>query len=166
MESLIETFHLDVKLIIAQLVNFLIVAGVLYFFALKPLTKIMNERTAKIEKSLREAKEIEDKVQLTEVERDKILKQARAEAKNIVEKANNSAEDKRQQILNNAKKEMENIISEGKKQINNEKETMLKEVKSEIVELVVTISQKVFKKEISEEINKDLIKDTLEEIKK
>ena len=166
MESLIETFHLDVKLIIAQFVNFLIVAGVLYFFALKPLTKIMNDRTKKIEKSLKEAKEIEEKLESTEQEKDKILKQAREEAKEIVEKANKNAEEKRTQALDQAKQEMEKIISQGKKQIQNDKESMLKEVKSELIDLVISVSQKVFKKQASEDLDIDLIKQTIKEIKK
>ncbi len=49
MESLIETFHLDIKLIIAQAFNFAIVAFVIYFFALKPIFKLMDKRSNKIE---------------------------------------------------------------------------------------------------------------------
>ncbi len=61
MDSLVETFHLDVKLLIAQVINFAIVFLVLYYFALKPLLNVMNDRSAKIEKSLEDAKEIEKK---------------------------------------------------------------------------------------------------------
>ena len=38
MEGLVETFHLDIKLLVAQSINFLVVLAVLYFFALKPLS--------------------------------------------------------------------------------------------------------------------------------
>ena len=80
MESLISTFHLDLKLIIAQLVNFLIVAGILWFFALKPIMKIMKERTEKIEKGLKDAKSFEEKLAQAERDRLKTLSVAKKEA--------------------------------------------------------------------------------------
>ena len=55
MDSLITTFHIDWKIIIAQAINFLIVFLVLYFFAIKPLKKLMAERVDKISKGLTDA---------------------------------------------------------------------------------------------------------------
>ena len=55
MDSLITTFHIDWKIIIAQVINFLIVFLVLYFFAIKPLKKMMAERADKISKGLTDA---------------------------------------------------------------------------------------------------------------
>ena len=57
MDSIIATFHIDWKIIIAQVLNFGVVFGVLYLFALKPLMKVMRERTEKIEKGIKDAKE-------------------------------------------------------------------------------------------------------------
>ena len=56
MDSIISTFHIDWKIIIAQAVNFAIVLAVLYFFALKPLNKLMAERAEKIAKRVNDAK--------------------------------------------------------------------------------------------------------------
>ena len=41
MDELVKTFHIDWKLIIAQTVNFTIVLGVLWYFAFKPLMKVI-----------------------------------------------------------------------------------------------------------------------------
>jgi F-type H+-transporting ATPase subunit b len=87
MDSLISMFHLDTKLLLAQLINFTIVMLVLWFFAVKPLIKVMGERTAKIEKSLREAKEIEEKMAQTEAERQKVLDQTKKEALVLLEQS-------------------------------------------------------------------------------
>ena len=56
MESIISTFHIDWKIIIAQVINFAIVFVVLYIFALKPLSKLMKERSEKIAKGIDDAK--------------------------------------------------------------------------------------------------------------
>ena len=50
MDTIIESFHVDFKLLIAQAINFLIVFLVLYYFVFKPLLKVMKERSEKIEK--------------------------------------------------------------------------------------------------------------------
>ena len=62
MDSLIQTFHIDAKLLAAQAINFAIVFAVLYFFALKPLVKVMQERTKKIEKSVKDAQEVDKRL--------------------------------------------------------------------------------------------------------
>ena len=56
MESIIETFHIDWKIIIAQAINFGVVFVVLYIFALKPLSKLMAERSERISKGIEDAK--------------------------------------------------------------------------------------------------------------
>ena len=56
MQSIISTFHIDWKIIIAQAVNFAVVFVVLYIFALKPLNKLMSERSDKIKKGMNDAK--------------------------------------------------------------------------------------------------------------
>src|SRR3989338_8171266 len=56
MQEFINTFHIDWKLMIAQLFNFAIVFLVFYFLAAKPLKKLMKERGEKIENGLLDAK--------------------------------------------------------------------------------------------------------------
>ncbi len=166
MGSLIETFHLDVKLIIAQLVNFFIVAGVLYFFALKPIMKIMNERTAKIEKGLTDAQEIEERLNKTQEESKELISQAKKESMEIIDNANTKSEEKKKEIVTNAKKEIESLINQSKKQIADEKEQMIKEVKADVVDLVTQVSTKVLAGKIDADINQKLIEQAIKETNK
>ena len=110
MESLIDTFHIDLKLLIAQFINFAIVFAVLYFFALKPLVKVMQERTKKIEKSVDDAKKIEEKLERSEKDYDKKLAEAKKEANAIMEKTHIQAEKKRNEMIAKAKSDIGQII--------------------------------------------------------
>ena len=76
MEQIIETFHLDIKLLLAQAINFAIVFAVLYYFVIKPLTKVMAERSRKIEKSLEDAEKVEKRLEQTEEEYNKKILEA------------------------------------------------------------------------------------------
>ena len=55
MDELIKTFHIELNLLVAQIVNFSIVLFVLYRFAYAPILKTLNSRTGKIEKGLKDA---------------------------------------------------------------------------------------------------------------
>ena len=56
MQELITTFHIDWKLMIAQIVNFGLVFTLLYWLAAKPLSKLMKDRTKEITDGLDNAK--------------------------------------------------------------------------------------------------------------
>ena len=87
MEGLISTFHIDTKIILAQIINFGVVFGVLYVFALKPLGKLMRERRAEIEKGLTDAKSSETALIVAKQKAEEELKKARTEANNILGEA-------------------------------------------------------------------------------
>jgi len=81
MGEVISTFHIDVRLLIAQAVNFAIVFVILYYFGIKPLMKILTERSKKIEDSLKNATKIEKELQQTESKRAEVIKKAKVSAK-------------------------------------------------------------------------------------
>ncbi|MBY0376798.1 ATP synthase F0 subunit B, partial [Patescibacteria group bacterium] len=92
MESIISTFHIDWKIIIAQAINFGIVFVVLYIYALKPLSKLMKERSETIAKGIDDAKLSQEVLQKTNKEYEEILAKARKEANDIFQKGKKEAE--------------------------------------------------------------------------
>jgi F-type H+-transporting ATPase subunit b len=158
MDSLIETFHIDIKLLIAQIINFAIVFCVLYFFALKPLLKVMGERTKKIEKSIDDAKKIEEKLARSEEEYKKEIIRARKEAEIILEKAGQRAEERKQETIANAKEEIGQVINQEKAKIQQEKAKTLKEIKKEVADLVAASVEKVLGERMDGGKDAELIK--------
>jgi len=157
MDSLITTFHIDWKIIIAQAINFGIVLLVLYAFALKPLKKLMSEREDKIAKGVTDAKENAEILSKTKKEYDAIVADAKSEAKNIFNESKKEAELKKEEIINNAKNEVENMISSGKKILENEKIKIIEEAKGEIVSLVVKATEKLLESHPDEKFEKNAI---------
>ena len=147
MENLIDTFHLDFKLFIAQVINFAIVLAVLYWFAFKPLVKIMAERTNKISKSLDDAKLIEQKLSETKDEFNKTIAEAKKQANEILEKAREQADAKKSETVARAKEEIGQII-------NQEKQKM----QAEVAGLVILAVEKVLDKKIDKKEDLELIK--------
>ena len=158
MESLISTFHIDAGLFVAQLINFAIVFSILYFFAFKPLVKVMVERSAKIDKSLKDADAIEKRLSLTAQEREDIIAAAKKEANLIVEEANKRGEEKRAEMIVKAKEEIGQVINAEKDKLIREKAETLKEIKKEVADLVILTVEKILSEKMTSEKDKEIIK--------
>ncbi len=143
MESIIGTFHIDWKIIIAQMVNFGIVFVVLYVFALKPLSKLMAERAEKIAKGLTDAKENEQVLKETSLKYEEALNKARIEANKIFEDSKKEAETKKIAMIEDAKNQVASILEGGKKTLEAEKVKIIEEAKKEIVNLAILATEKL-----------------------
>lgn len=158
MESLIEIFHIDIKLLLAQAINFAIVFGVLYFFALKPLVKVMQERTKKIEKSMEDARLIDEKLNQTRSEYEVVIAKAKKEANEILEKAQAQAEERKKDMIAKAKDEIGQVINKEKAQMQIDKGNILKEIKQDVAELVAASMEKMLGEKMDEKKDKEIIK--------
>ncbi|MFA6338669.1 MAG: F0F1 ATP synthase subunit B [Candidatus Paceibacterota bacterium] len=136
MESIINTFHVDIRLLLAQTFNFAVAFSVLYFFALKPLFNVLKERSDKIAKSLEQGKEIEERLEQTNKEYQEQIAQARKEAVEIIEKANKLNVERSQDMMEKAKVDVSDFIKQEKEKIESERVQVAKEIKGEIADLI------------------------------
>ncbi len=165
MESLIETFNLNWSMLLAQIINFGIVFLILWYFALKPLIKVMTDRTKKIEQSLADARAIEENLKKAEETRVVKVMAAKKEAEQIIDQARITAEKNQALALVRTKEEVNKIVLEGKKQLAKDREEMIKEARDEISDLVILTTEKVLTGVWDKKLNKKLVEKTLEEIK-
>ena len=157
MESLIEIFHIDAKLLLAQAVNFGIVFSVLYFFALKPLAKVMRERTEKIEKSLEDAVAIKEKMEQVKEECTAIITQAKKDASEILVKADKVAEERKKETIDKAKEEISRIIVQEKAKRQSETAQAIKEIKKEVADLVVLSLEKILGEKVDAKKDREIV---------
>jgi F-type H+-transporting ATPase subunit b len=143
MDSIISTFHIDWKIIIAQVFNFGVVFVVLYIFALKPLSKLMAERAEKISKGVDDAKTNAKILEKTEAEYESALRKAKNEANTIFQTGKKEAEAKKMEMMEEAKKEVAAMIESGKKTLEAEKVKMVAEAKKEVVSLAMAAAEKL-----------------------
>ncbi len=159
MDSIINTFHIDWKLMVAQMLNFGVVFVVLYLFALKPLAKIMRERTEKIEKGIKDAKSNALLLDNTKIEYEKIIVQARTEADKIFQAGRKEAETKKTLMLEQAKEEIALMVENSRRNLENEKVEMLAEARKEIVSVAVKIAEKVLNEKIGSSFDEKNLKE-------
>ncbi|MFH0951504.1 MAG: F0F1 ATP synthase subunit B [bacterium] len=157
MDSIIDTFHVDLKLLIAQAVNFAIVFLALYYLAFKPLAKTMQNRSQKIADGLKNAEVIAKKLEQSKEEQKAIIKQAKQDANQLLQQAQNDALERKDQMINKAKEEIGQIITTEKAKIQQEKAAILKELKAEVADLVVLTTTQLLQEKIDTKKDKDII---------
>lgn len=159
MEALIETFHIDIKLMIAQIINFILVFLAIYLLAAKPLRKTIEDRTKEIEEGLHNSKKNREILENTKKEYDSIVLSARKEAEGILKTTREDAENKKREMLEVANKEVAILIENGKKSLEQEREIIMKSVKKEIVDLVIATSEKVLGEQVDNKYKDKVVKE-------
>ena len=166
MSELIKEFGIDWKLLAAQAINFFVLLYVLKRFAYTPILNMLRKRTEEIEKGIRFRDEAEENIKQIGILKEKTLEAAKSEAFGIVSKGETLAKEKREEILAETAKKSESIITEAKRLIREEKAKMGEEVFRDAEELVRQGIAKVLGKMESEERDRILIQQALEELQR
>ena len=146
----IATLGLNGQIFLAQLINFAIVLFVLWRFAYKPIVKLLEERQAKIEKSVVDATAIEARMKGMETEHADMIRQAKAEAQKVVDAAMVAAESNKTEMIDKAKREVERVIMQGKTQLQAEREAMIRDARKELVDIALAATKKIIGEEMNE----------------
>jgi F-type H+-transporting ATPase subunit b len=148
--SIPERFGLEWKYVVIQAVSFLIVLGVLYKFGIKPVTATMEERNRKIESGLKHAEEMQAKLAAAQQESAAIVKKANVEASRIVDDARKSAKEFLDKQTQEASAKANDLLAKAQQAIELEHKKMLADARTEIARLVVTTTERVLAKKLTD----------------
>ncbi len=165
-ESVAASLGLNGQLFIFQLINFAIVAAIVWFLILKPLTKKLEERKKIIDDGLDKAKEIDANLQMAEQKFQERIDDAKAEANKIVEIAQDEAEKAGTNMKIKAKKEIELVVDQARRNIQIEKEEVMAGIKVETANLVIAAVEKIIGERLDEKKDRKLIEDSIKKLGK
>lgn len=163
MEALIGTFHIDWKLMVAQIINFGIVFAVLFWFVIRPLSKTLKDRKMIIEKGLTDAEKNAVLLKEAETAHDEEVSKGRAEAHALILEMKKTAEEKRAELINQAEAEVKKMVEDGRRSIQQEKDKMMEHLEKDIATLVVSATEKIISDHV---IKKEVIQQTIDNLKK
>ena len=158
--------QLDPGLFVWTILTFLVLLGVLAKFAWNPLLKMLKDRENLIRSSLDDAEKAQMELARLNSEGEAIINKALSEAQTILAEGKAAASKLKDETLNVAKDQAKSILSDAEKQIQIEKDKAIAEIKSEVVDLSLSVATKLIKKNISREDNQALIDDSLENVTK
>lgn len=164
MSELLSKLGIDWRLFIAQIINFLVLFFVLKKFLYKPAVAMLERRRETIEKSLEDAKKMEESVARMSAENEKRLQEVKKESARILEAAAVRAEKMHDEKIGLTRKDVEKIIEQGKAQMAEERAEVLRSVRGEAATLIADALAAVLKDIPHEKINKALIDESLKKI--
>jgi F-type H+-transporting ATPase subunit b len=145
-----ELFTPEVGLIFWMLIPFLIVLFVLTKYGFPIIVKMIEERKNYIDESLLMAQKARIELQQVKAEGDQIIANARKEHQAIL----TEAAQLREKLINEARSaalvEADKVITESRKLIQHEKEEALRDIRSQVAEMSVSISEKLMRSKLNE----------------
>ena len=151
----------DFGLLFWMVVIFGIVFFLLAKFGFPIITSSVEERSAKIEQSLKDADEIQARMEAWKVEQAQMLEQARREQSAILREATETKARIVADAKAQAREEAEKMIANAKIQIAAEKESALREVRQEVAVLSVQVAEKILRHELSDTGSQRMFIDSL-----
>lgn len=165
-------FHMDIlsklgidwRLLIAQIVNFLILLYVLKRFAYAPILRFLEERREKIERGIKRAEESEKINRKAKADAEELVLSAKRQAKDIMSEAHIAAQQSRESMLVQAKEESKEIILAAKRQSEKNRLAYVSRFREDIASLVVLAAEKIVRKKWGSDLDKQFIEKTVIEI--
>lgn len=141
-------FGIEAGALTVQIVSFLVLALVVWYFGFRPLMKTIAERQAKIEDGLKFSDEMKAKLAQSEADYKAKMAQAAQDAAAVLESARKSAKETVEKAAQDAVARAEETERRAAADIAREREKMLAELKGEVAALVVETTAKLLARDL------------------
>jgi len=154
---------LTVPSFIGQLINFLILLGLLTFFGYKPIRRMLDERSNRIKQSMEQAEATKKEYENARIEVEKQISKARDEGQSIVGQSEQAGERIKEEAKQEARKEAQAIVDRTREELERERDKAINELRKEFVDTAILAAEKVISETLDKEKHRSLIEKTLEE---
>ncbi len=158
-----EGLGISLPTLIAQIVNFVILFGLLYLVAYKPVTRMLDERSRKVKESMELTEQIKEQAAHGEEESKKRIEAASKEGQEVLARAVRTGEEIRQQAQQEARKDAEALVGRARVDIQRERDDAIDGLRKEFADLTILAAEKVIDRSLDKDAHRQLINKTLEE---
>ena len=161
-----ENLGIDLKLIIAQLINFLILFVVFKKFMAKPFLNFIKDERKKEEDKNKLMSELEEKVQSLEKQKALFKQEQKKEMEKTMQEVSSQADNVRQELVKNAEKDAQDILAKAKIQIEEEKLKLEREMKSRLVTVSTMLVEKGLQSFLTDDQKRQITQNILKNLPK
>jgi F-type H+-transporting ATPase subunit b len=147
--------------LIAQMVNFIILVVVLKLFLYGPVVRILDERKRRIEEGLQRAEQAAEQAASSEDEVRRVVEQARLEAREVIQRAQETAERLRAELEQQARADATRIVESAREEIVAEREQALQRLRAEFAGLTIVAAERVIGQSLDRTAHQRLIDEVL-----
>jgi len=154
---------INLPLLIAFIINFVILFALLSLFLYKPVMKMLDERSKRIKESVERAEATKEEYARAGEEVKKLISKAREEGQVLVSQAALVGERLKEEAKEGARKEAQAIIDRTRAELEEERDRIIDDLRREFVDISISAAEKVIKETLDRERHRRLIEETLEE---
>jgi len=154
---------INLPTLVAQIVNVVILLGLLYLVAYKPVTRMLDERSRRVKESMEQTDAIKEEAARAEEEVKKQLEAASREGQEKIAQATRIGEDVKQRAQQEARQEAETLISRARTEIQRERDEAIDELRKEVADLTILAAGKVIERSLDKKAHRELIDKVLKE---
>ena len=127
---------------------------------------MLEQRENLIKDSLENAEKARQELDKLNVESEAIISKARSEAQSILSEGKAAADKIKEDTITKAKDEASKIREDAQHQIQVEKDKAISDIRKEVVDISISVAEKLINKNISEQDNNTIIEESLKKINK
>jgi F-type H+-transporting ATPase subunit b len=158
-----EGLGINLPLLIAFVVNFVILFAILSIFAYKPITKMLNDRHAKIKESMEQVEKIRQETARSEEEIKAHLEQARKDGQAVITQATQIGERLKEEAKQGARQEAESLIAKARSEIQRERDKSIEELRTEFADIAILAAEKVINETLDKKKHRKIIDEVIKE---
>jgi F-type H+-transporting ATPase subunit b len=151
-------------LLIAQIINFGLLAFLLSRLLYRPVLNALQNRTTRIQESIENAEQVKQQLARAQQDYDAQLGRARQEAGQIIAQANERAQVQAREVLANAQAEAARIKAEAQQQAQLEREQLLRGLQGQLANLVTQTASTVIGQELRDGGHDRLIQQSISDL--
>jgi len=163
MAEIINSLGINASTLIAQVVNVVILFGLLYLVAYRPIMRMMDERSGKIKESMENTEYIKQQAERAEEEASKRIEEAAKEGQEAIARAVRTGEEVRQGAQQKAKSEAEALIARARTEIQRERDEAIDQLRGEFADITIQAAGKVIDRTLDKKAHRDIIDKVLKE---
>ncbi len=150
-------FQVNLFWVIVSALNFIIFFVLIWTFAFKPVSKMLDDRRDRIEQGLKDAEQARNDRQNAEAERVATLAEARKEANDILARAQRVAQETRDADLAATREELERLRQRAAAEIEAEKQRAIGELRGEVADLALAAASRVLGESLTDDRQRRLV---------
>ncbi len=152
-------FQVNLFQVVIAAANFVVFLVLLWVFALKPVSRMLDDRRSRIEQGLKDAEQARVDREHAEAERLATLAEARKEANDILTRAQKIAQETRDADIAATKGELERMRERAADEIEAEKQRAIAELRGEVADLAIAAAARVVGETMNDDRQRRLVRE-------
>jgi F-type H+-transporting ATPase subunit b len=154
-------FQINLFQVIVAALNFVVFLAIMWTFAFKPVSRMLESRRERIEQGLADAEQAKKDRESAEQERLATLAEARRESNEILARAQKVAQETRDADIAATRTELERMRTSAAEEIEAEKARALAELRSEVADLALAAAGKILGESMTDARQRKLVDEFL-----